>query len=225
MTADFFDDLEDLPDDEAQEFVRGMDEGYDEPATEFVQSVVRGRIAKQYEKKIKNVLNTLFRATVAHPSTVPDAAAIIMYGPTLAEKWGDLAEADKRVRKGIDMVLDGAENPYLSAALATAPLLLQAYRNHEEALSPSGAIQAVKQSRQRAKEREPKKIRIPFTKKHIEFRWKMSVPAVRNMTNEPDQLAAYVFNNPDIIAAMKKAGIDTIGGVNVNGSSSQRAER
>lgn len=225
MSAEFFEGLEDLPDEQAQEFVRGMDDEYDEPASEFVQAVTRGPIARRYEKKIKTVLNTIFRQTVAHPGTVPDAAAIIMYGPALAEKWGNLAEHDKRVRKGIDMVLDGTENPYLAAAIATVPLLLQAYRNHEDALSPSGAVEAIKQSRARAKEREPKKIRIPFTKKHIEFRWKMSVPAVRNMTNEPDRLSAYVFNNPEIIAAMKKAGIEVIGGVNINGSSDQRAKR
>jgi len=48
---------------------------------------------------------------------------------------------------------------------------------------------------------------------------------VRNMTNEPQQLAAYVFNNPAVIASMQKAGIETIGGVNLNGSAEQRAER
>jgi hypothetical protein len=202
-----------------------MGEDYDEPEPGFVQSQARGRISKQYEKKIKTVLNTIFRATVAHPGTVPDAAAIIMYGPAFAEKWGNLAEADKRVRKGIDMVLEGAENPYLAAMIATAPLLLQAYRNHEDALSPSGAVQAIKQSRAKAKEREPKRLRIPFTKRYVEFRWRLNVPAVKNMTNDPDQLAAYVFNNEEIIAAMRKAGIETIGGVNLNGSADQRAKR
>lgn len=225
MSAEFFEGLEDLPDEQAQQIIDDMDEGYDEPAAEFVQSITRGRIAKQYEKKIKVVLNTIFRQTVAHPTTVPDAAAIIMYGPQFAEKWGDLAEADKRVRRGIDTILGGAENPYLAAAIATMPLLLQAYRNHEEALSPSGAVEAIKQSRAKAKEREPRKIRIPFTKRHIEFRWRVSVPGVHNMTNEPDQLAAYVFNNQDIIEAMRKAGIETIGGVNLNGSADQRAKR
>jgi hypothetical protein len=219
----FFDDLEDLPDEDAERIISGIDE-YDEPEPEFVQSTTRGRTAKQYEKKIKTVLNTIFRQTVAHQAAVPDAAAILMYGPAFAEKWGDLAETDKRVRRGIDMVLEGTENPYLAAAIATMPLVLQVYRNHEEALSPSGAVQAIKKSRAQAKEREPKRFRIPFTKKYLEFRFRLRVPAVQNMTNDPDQLAAYVFNNADIIEALKKAGIETVGGVNLNGSAYQRAE-
>ena len=218
----FFDELDDLEPGEAQEVI---DQEYDTPDEQFVQAMPRGRTAKTYEKKIKSVMNVLFRQTVAHQSTVPDAAAILMYGPNFAEKWGDLAEHDKRIRRGVDMLLDGTENPYLAAALATAPLLLQVYRNHEEALSPSGAVEAIKKSRQNAKLREPRKVRIPFTKRYLEFRWKVNLPAVKNMTNEPQQLAAYVFNNPQIIESMRKAGIETIGGVNLNGSADQRAER
>jgi len=221
----FFEDLEDLPDEDAARIVSEVEGEYDEPESEFVQSVTRGRIAKQYEKKIKTVLNTIFRQTVAHQAAIPDAAAILMYGPAFSEKWGDLAEADKRVRKGIDMVLEGAENPYLAAAIATMPLILQLYRNHEDALSPKGAVEAIRKSRAQAKQREPKRLRIPFTKRYIEFRFRFRVPAVQNMTNDPDQLAAYVFNNADIIAAMRKAGIETVGGVNLNGSAGQRAER
>ena len=221
MTS-FFDDLDDLGEEEAAEVISGE---YDTPDQEFVQVTPRGRTAKQYEKKIKTVMNVLFRQTVAHQATVPDAAAILMYGPGFSEKWGDLAEYDKKVRRGIDMILDNAEHPYFAAALATAPLLLQVYRNHEEALSPSGAVEAIRKSRANAKQREPRRIRIPFTKRYLEFRWKLNVPAVRNMTNEPQQLAAYVFNNPEIIESMRKAGIETIGGVNLNGGADQRAER
>jgi|SRR5215831_1336541 len=220
--TDFFEDLEDLPDEQA---ARIINEEYDTPDEQFVQPTVRGRTAKQYEKKIKTVMNVIFRQTVAHQATVPDAATILMYGPQFAEKWGDLAEHDKRVRRGIDMILDGTENVYIAAAIPAAALLLQLYRNHEDALSPSGAVEAIKKSRANAKAREPRRVRIPFTKRYLEFRWKLNMPAVKNMTNEPQQLAAYVFNNPDIIASMRKAGIETIGGVNLNGSADQRAER
>src|SRR6516162_143891 len=218
----FFDDLDDLPDEEVADVIEGT---YDEPDEGFVQPSVRGRTAKTYEKKIKTVMNAIFRQTVAHQATVPDAATILMHGPDFAEKWGDLAEHDKRVRRGIDMILDGTENPYIAVVIPTAALLLQLYRNHEDALSPSGAVEAIKKSRARVKEREPKRVRIPFTKRYLEFRWKLNMPAVRNMTNEPQQLAAYVFNNPAVIASMQKAGIETIGGVNLNGSAEQRAER
>jgi hypothetical protein len=221
----FFDELDDLPEDEAARIAAEIGDQYDEPAPSFVETKERGRTAKQYEKKIKTVLNTIFRQAVAHEAAVPDAAAILMYGPDFSEKWGDLAEADKRVRKGIDTILDGAENPYLAAALATAPLLLQVYRNHEEALSPKGAIEAVKRTRAQAKQREPKRWRIPFTKRYVEFRFRLSVPAVRNMTNDPTELANHVFGNPEIIMALKKAGIETIGGINLNGRADQPAPR
>jgi hypothetical protein len=221
--TDFFEDLEDLPDDEAAEIIRETVGEYDEPEPTFVQSTTRGPVAKKYEKKIKTVLNTIFRQTVSHQAAVPDAAAILMYGPQFSEKWGDLAAHDARVRRAIDMVLEGAENPYLAAMMATMPLLLQVYRNHEETLSPKGAVEAIRKSRADAKQREPKRLRIPFTKRYLEFRFRLRVPAVQNMTNDPQQLAAYVFNNEDIIRAMRKAGIDTIGGVNLNGDASTRS--
>lgn len=216
----FFEDLDDLPEEEAAEIIDGE---YDTPDTTFVQSTARGPVAKKYEKKIKTVLNVIFRQTVASKAAVPDAAAILMYGPNFAEKWGDLAAADPRVRHAVDMVLEGAENPYLAAGIATAALGLQIYRNHEDSLSPKGAVEAIRKSRADAKQREPKRLRIPFTKRYVEFRFRLRVPAVQNMTNDPQQLVAYVFNNPDIIAAMQKAGIDTIGGVHLNGDASQRS--
>jgi hypothetical protein len=220
MSTTFFDDLEDLPEDEAAEIIEGE---YDTPDKEFVQSATRGPIAKKYEKKIKTVLNVIFRQTVAHQAAVPDAAAILMYGPNFAEKWGDLSAHDPRVRRGVDMILEGAENPYLAAGMASVSLLLQIYRNHEDSLSPKGAVEAIRKSRAEAKQREPKRLRIPFTKRYIEFRFRLRMPAVENMTNDPQQLAAYVFSNPDIISAMRSAGIETIGGINLNGDASQRA--
>lgn len=223
MSTTFFDDLDDLPDEEGARIAEEMAGEYDVPEGEFVQTTPRGPTAKKYEKKIKTVLNVIFRQTVAHQAAVPDAAAILMYGPNFSEKWGDLAAHDPRVRKGIDMILEGAENPYLAAGMASVSLLLQVYRNHEDNLSPKGAVQAIKKSRADAKQREPKRLRIPFTKRYIEFRFQLKMPAVQNMTNDPQQLAAYVFNNPDIIEAMKKAGIETIGGMSLNGDASQRS--
>jgi hypothetical protein len=196
-------------------------EEYDEPDGDFVQNAVRPIIARKYEKKIKTGLNTLFREAVAHEKTVPDAAAIIMYGPRFAEKWGLLANHDKRVRRGIDMFLEGTENPYLAAVLATTPLLLQVWRNHEDELSPKGAITAMKESRKKAKEREPRKIKIPFTKRHIEFRWRLNLPSARNLTNDPKALSQYVFSRQDIIEAMQKAGIVTFAGAEFNGAGKQ----
>jgi hypothetical protein len=195
------------------------DEEYDQPRSDFVSSNYRGPVAKKYEKKVKTVLNVVFRQTVARESTVPDAAAILMYGPQFAEKAGDLANKDPRARRAIDMLTEGSDNVYLAFGIAAVPLVLQLWRNHEEILNPKGAVEAVRESRKRAKEREPKRIRIPFTKRQIEFRFQFKLPSLRNLTNEPDALAAHVFSNPDIILAMQKAGIEEIAGMNLNGDS------
>jgi hypothetical protein len=198
-------------------------EDYDQPDSEFVQKNYRGPVAKKYEKRVKSVLNVVFRQSIARESTVPDAAAILMYGPQFCEKAGDLANHDPRVRRGIDMLMEGSENPYLAFGLAATPLILQLWRNHEDQLNPKGAVSAIRQSRAKAKEREPKRLKIPFTKRHIEFRFKLQMPAIRNLTNEPTALALHVFSNPEILLAMQKAGIEDVSGLaNFNGHGNSR---
>jgi hypothetical protein len=191
---------------------------YDQPEASFVGTNYRGPVAKKYEKKVKNIFNVLFRQAVAHETFVPDAAAILMYGPDFAQKAGDMANKDPRVRRAIDMLTEGSDNVYLAFGLASAPLILQLWRNHEEALNPKGAVEAIKKSRARAKEREPRRVKIPFTRRYVEFRFKLQLPSVRNFTNDPRALSVHVFSNPDIIAAMHKAGIEVFGGVNGDSS-------
>jgi|SRR5215467_289616 len=197
-------------------------EDYDRPEAGFVADNYRGPVARKYEKKVKAVLNVVFRQTVAKESTVPDAAAILMYGPDFCARAGDLANHDPRVRKAIDMITEGSENPYLAFALAAMPLVLQVYRNHEDALNPKGAVQAVRTRREKAKLREPRKIKIPFTKRFIAFRWQLSLPSVHNLTNEPRALVSHVFSDPNIVLAMQKAGVVEVAGFNFANSDGTR---
>lgn len=183
---------------------------YDQPDSSFVTGDKRSPTAKTYERKTRKVLNAVFRQAVVHESTVPDAAAIIMYGPQFAEKLGDLAAHDVRVRRGIDMITEGSENPYLAFAVAAFPLVTQVWRNHEESLSPTGAVQAIKQSRARAKEKPTRQIKIPFTKRFLRIRFRLSFAGLRNMTNDPNALASYVFSNQEILDSMAKAGITQV---------------
>lgn len=209
-------DLLFTPDELQDEFI---DEGsspeqppdeYDQPDGEFLEKEWRSPVAKRYEKKLKKNLNTIFRAAIAHEATVPDAAAILLYGPDFCEKWGNLAATDKRVRRGIDWLADGTENPYLAAAIATLPLVMQLYRNHEESLSPTAAVKAVKASRARAKDRPGRQIRIPFTKRAITIRFRIAAGAIQNLTNDPVALTNHVFGNPDVIQSLQNSGITNI---------------
>jgi len=165
---------------------------FDEPDKNLLQEKKRSRTAKEYEKKLRELSNVAFRATVNHPATLPDAAAIIMYAPQIAEKWGDLADADARVKRGIDMITDGTENPYAAAILSTLPLVMQFVRNHEPVLEP-----------------QARGIRIPFTKRVIPFRFKLGIKLgkLRNMTEDPANLMTHVFENSDIKTALEKQGI------------------
>jgi CDP-glycerol glycerophosphotransferase (TagB/SpsB family) len=154
------------------------------------------------------------RAAAQHESTVPDAAAIIMYGPTFSEKWGNLAAQDARIARGIDFILEGTENPYIAAAVAGLPLIAQVYRNHQASLNPQAVMETVKRSRAETKQRQGRTFRIPFTKRTVTIRFRFQLPAVENFTNDPDALAHYVFEDPKIQKAMEKANIQ----VAMNGS-------
>lgn len=166
-------------------------------------------VARRYQKKVRRVMATAFRFTVGQRATVPDAAAIIMHGPELAEKAGILADKDPRFRRGIDMLTEGTENPYLAFAFAAIPLAMQVFRNHEDVLSPRAIIEARKQYKayQEANPTPGKEWRIPGTKRKIRVRFRLHFPAIRNFTNDPNALSQYVFLNPDMVEAMQRFGI------------------
>lgn len=167
-----------------------LKEDYTEPKAEFLGKDKRRPYSVQYERKVKGVLNGLMRGALSNPHTVPDAAAIIMYGPTFSETMGDWAASDARVRKAIDFITTGTENPAIAAMVAFAPLVLQIIRNHE----PVAEV-------------EPRRIRIPFTKKYIRLRFKVKLGKLRNMTNDPHEFTHWVLSNPKIQEALSKQGI------------------
>lgn len=144
--------------------------------------------SKEYETKTTNFLSQFMQAFAGNPATIADAAALITHGPTFSAKVGDLADADPRVRKAVDFITTGTDNPYLSLALATLPLVAQVVRNHEtEAPVRVG-------------------IKIPFTKRtwKVPFSLKLRNPFLRSVTHEPPSLVSAVFGNPAIRAAMEQ---------------------
>jgi hypothetical protein len=151
--------------------------------------------ALKYEKKMRSVFRDLALMTVVNPRTQYDFAAITLHGPQAAEAIGDLAAVDSKVARGVDMLSEGASNPYVACIIACAPLALQIARNHEdeEFSTPAG-------------------IRIPFIKKTIrlpKLRWRFKIgPKLRAIfTQDKQEIAQRVFTDPDVIEALKSRGV------------------
>lgn len=153
----------------------------------------RNKRAEEYEKRVQSILNDGIRMCAASPRTVADAAALIAYGDSVASKTGDLADADPRVRRAVDFITSGTENPYLAMAIATVPLAAQIIRNHETKNNVDARFN----------------VRIPFTKKtlRIPFRIRLKNPVLRSVTQEPSALSTAVFSNPLIAQKLKEARI------------------
>jgi hypothetical protein len=168
-----------------------VDEDYTNPDATFLKTGKRKPYAVQYQNKVKEILTTTWKILITNPPTVPDAAAIIMHGSDLSRAAGDWAASDARVRKAIDFIAGGTENPALAFAAAALPMALQMLRNHE----PSAEV-------------EPRRIRIPFTKKHLRIKFRIKLgKKLRNLTNDPRAFTAHVLSNPEIQAELLKQGI------------------
>jgi hypothetical protein len=185
----YFVDTEEAPGSILTEEPPPAPEPPDEPDAGFIKQGRRDRYAVQYEKKVKTLLNTGMRITIQNPNTVADAAALIMYGPDVARTVGDLAAKDPWVRKAVDFVAGGADNPYMAVLAAVTPLVLQVLRNHEPVVET------------------PKQFRIPFTKRVITIRFKLKLGKLRNLSNDPAEFATHVLSNEDIQTELAKQGI------------------
>jgi hypothetical protein len=150
----------------------------------IVDAPKRTRRAVEYETKIAKLFSSIMRATAGSEKTLPDAAALLMHGPIIASKTGDLADQDDRVRRMVDMISSGTENPYLALAAAALPLAVQIVRNHETETPVRVGI------------------RIPFTRGkrsiNFPFRLRLKNPVLRSATYSANDITTMVFNNPAI---------------------------
>lgn len=169
----------------------GFTQTFDEPDADFLTDVKRSPKATKYERKSAAWFNSLFRASLSNPETVPDAAVISMHAKPISRAVGDLAAVDPRVERAIDFVNTGTSNPYAAVIFATMPLVLQLIRNHDiPVLNNSFKLN----------------VKIPFGKRKGEV-WRSLTVDPRNFTNDPDALAEYVFSNPEMLAALEKRGL------------------
>lgn len=189
--------IEDSGPESDPDFINEEEQAYDAPVMDFVTGKSRSRKAVAYEKKTASLFNGLFRVAIANPATVPDAAAITMHAKPISAAMGDLADADPRIERAIDFITSGTENPYANMVAATIPLVLQLVRNHEPVLEP-----------------KMRGVKIPFGKRkgeRLTLKFGVRLNGIpRNLTNDPNTLSDYVFNDPRVIDALRKQGLNVV---------------
>jgi hypothetical protein len=163
--------------------------------------------AKEYETRVNSVLKEILRFRLT-PEGLPDAAAILTYGPDLAARAGILADHDPRVAGAID-VITAPDSPWVMFAFVALPFLGQLFRNHEAQIKAIPA-QARKSRAERKAERasQPRaEVRIPGTKRTLKVPFRIRFPAgfFRASTVEPATLVNQVMSNPDIRKALQKS--------------------
>lgn len=163
----------------------------DQPTPSITAPGKRTRRAIKYEKEVGNFLGSIASETLSHPATVADGAALLYYTPKVARAWGDLADADDNVRKGIDFVIGGSENPYAAAVFATLPLVLQVVRNHEPVAEGSA-----------------KAFRIPFTKREFKWRFRIRIQGwFRNVFTHDPKVLTDAALTPPVIRELEANGV------------------
>lgn len=140
----------------------------------------RARGVATYERKLRSIFAKAIKATAQRESTVPDSAALILYSPAIAKAGADLAAHDPRIARGVDMLFDGVENPYLNTVAALLPLFAQTVRNHEPVLEP-----------------KVRGLRVPLLGWRIPIPFKIGVkiPWLRVWSDEPTSVADHVFSS------------------------------
>ena len=225
-TRDFFQPKEsvngDSPDDyDENEPSAIFDYGAIFDAPDF-SSIVRGRRsahAKQYESKVKSVLKSGTMGSLRN-GNFSDAATILHYGPGFAAAAGDLAAADSRAAKAIDLITS-PESPYVAFAMITMLFVAQLFRNHEETLKqiPEARKMAKRRRREEAASgtATPGKnvtLSLPFGRKinfkvGFKFRPLARIKVLfRVPTHDPDELTQRVFSDEALLAALHKQGVN-----------------
>jgi len=193
FTAQTIDDISDFLTPDGPEDTTLITDSPNEPVTDLIDEKPQTVKSRRYQKKAQVPLRAAFKYSMQRQDTLPDAAAILLYAPSITRAVGDLADADEKFAHAIDWLTEGMENPYLNAVTAFAPFALQMIRNHE----PSG-------------ETVHHGIPIPFSKgKRIftKLKFRIKLGWVRHATDDPIAITNYVFSRPNIIEALSKQGV------------------
>lgn len=172
-------------------------------------------VSKDYERRVKAGLKAMVFGAI-NAGDLADAATIIHHGPDFAVAMGDLADADERFRKGLDLITTPA-NPYAMALMVSIPFVAQLFRNHETELAevPKTFRQRRAARKANPEEFQTAEIKIPLIRRRIRigFRLKLRNPVkmfaagVRSQTREPSELVVRVFSDSRLRTALERQGI------------------
>lgn len=179
----------------------------DAPDYQTLIKPVSNANAREYEKKVNSVLKEVLRYRLT-PEGLPDAAAILTYGPSFAQRAGQLADHDPNAAKILDM-LTAPDSPWVMFAIAAIPFVGQLFRNHEAQIKaiPEKARKTRAERRAERAATPRAELRIPGTKRTVKvpFRIRLPLGVFRASTVEPVALANHVFGNPDVRKQLTKA--------------------
>jgi hypothetical protein len=215
-------DDEDFPDGEEEEF-HDYSKLFDAPSySDFIKTAPNSR-AKTYEKRVQSMMKAgMVMSLNSHQW--PDAATFLKHGPGFAKAAGNLAAEDARAAHLVDM-LTAPDSPYVMFAMVAIPMVAQLFRNHASdietvAASASANRKARKAARKEAKATGFKATTPPITVRifkrefKIPIRFRVKLPKFKAIfnsflapTQQPDEIAAEVFNDPAVIKALHKMGL------------------
>lgn len=180
-------------------------------------------IARDYERKTQSMLKSLLFAAL-NAQNVPDAAAIIDKGPSFAAAAGQLAAADERARRALDM-LTSPGSAHVAFLITALGLVSQVLRNHESDVTPvitdlpkrftreARAARKATRIANRENDTASARIKLPFGKSiriGVRFRPARFARAVvspfRASTVPPDALVYRVFSDDKVREALAKQG-------------------
>jgi hypothetical protein len=175
------------------------------------------RKAKEYTAKTNSMLKAGLIGCL-NAGDFPDAAAILKHGPGFAQATGQLADSSDKAAAFIDMMTAPA-SPLVVFLMTAIPLASQIVRNHESQVAQIPEVRRqrkamAKAAKQARTEREPRfKIRAFRREWPIYWnvkapRWSKFLAGFKSQTQEPMVLAYQVFQDPDVIAALKKMGVN-----------------
>jgi hypothetical protein len=174
-------------------------------------------VATEYTRKVNSLLKSAVFGCL-RMGDLPDAAAILHYGPDFSQAAGHLADQDERAKKVLDMVT-APGSPYVVFAEVAVALIAQLARNHQTELQE---LPQKRRDRRRAR-REAQQaglveanggINIPLINKRIPVSFRFRTTLVkglfngfRSQTAQPTDLVHRVFQDEALRKALEKQGI------------------
>jgi hypothetical protein len=193
---------------------------FDAPSySDFIRIAPNSK-ARSYEKRVQSMMKAGLVMSLNNKQW-PDAATFLKHGPGFARAAGNLAAEDARAARIVDM-LTAPDSPYIMFVMVAIPMIAQLTRNHQPDIQE--AASTLKQRRRERKQAKlsgakPLRVNPPITihlfkrefkipvRFRLHFNPKNIFKAFLAPTQYPDEIAAEVFNDPNVVKALHKLGL------------------